>query len=443
MAGARALHPALATAPRSATPRLDWLIETLTMLAFASMLAVSPFALAAIGWNYDGAEGGAGPLRFHPATYLTFLVALLIALRDGNPFASLLAALAREPLLLMFLIGWGLLFYHGTFNQKLPAATLIDTFLVPVFVMLILQRLGAPMLARLARLVHAVFLLNALIGLGEFSTGLRLTPYIAGGIQITDDWRASALLGHPLANALMTGCYTAALLLGGGGLSRRERLAMIALQSAAMVVFGGRASSVILLVFVLGTAGRGLFRFLAGGKVRLSHLSMLVALLPILVLAIGMLADLGVFDKFLLRFSEDRGSARARLVMFELFNGFTFEDLLFGPQQDLLGYLVRVQGVEFGIESLWIAFALFYGILPSALFFMGLFLFLVALVRASDRRSIAILVYFFLVNSTFLGLAGKSLGFANLTFILLVLFPSLDRAHSSSTLLPYARGKPE
>ena len=57
---------------------------------------------------------------------------------------------------------------------------------------------------------------NAALGVFEFLSGYRFTTYTAGEFIITQDWRSTALLGHPLANALTTGGYIIALALGGG-----------------------------------------------------------------------------------------------------------------------------------------------------------------------------------------------------------------------------------
>lgn len=407
-------------------PALDRAIGSLAVAVVVLMMTVSPMALGAIGWNYD-APGGAAAMRFHPATYLAMLLLLVVALRDGNPVASLLATFAGDARLALYLVAWSVVFYHGTANQGLPAAALIDTFLLPLVMLIVFQRLGGPTRARIATWFHIGFALNAIIGLAEFATGLRLTPYIAGGVAITDDWRSTALLGHPLGNALLTGCYTAILLVGGGqDLAGWRRTGMIVLQCAAMVAFGGRASLVLLVAFLAVRIGIAMLRVASGARAPLPAITVLALVLPLALGGIGLLVELGFFDRFLLRFTEDKGSAEARVVMFELFRGFTWPELLFGPSQTQLGYFVHVYRLEFGIESLWVAFSLYYGILPAILFFTGLAFYLASLMSGCQSRGWLILGYFFLVNSTFLGLAGKTIGLASLSLMLLALMPRIS-----------------
>lgn len=429
--------------PSSRTPGFDKLIHRLAILIVLTMMTISPMALNAVGWNYDG-TGGAGPTRFHPATYLTALLFLVIAFRDGNPLASMIGAFGRDIRVSLFLFAWLVVFMHGIINQQLPAAGLIDTFLLPMLLLVIFAKLQPATKDTMARLIHIAFAMNAVLGLGEFLTGFRLTPYTAGDVLITDDWRSTAFLGHPLGNALMTGCYATILLLGGGShLQGGKRLAMIGLQFAAMVAFGGRASLVILVLFGIIALIRVILIFLTGHRIQLKHLTQLAIAIPLMLAAIGILYDLGFFDKFILRFVEDKGSAEARIVMFELFQGFTLPELLFGPPQAHLGYLVRVYRLEFGIESLWVAFSLYYGILPAILFFTGLLFFVQALMARCAPRGWVIVGYFFLINSTFLGIAGKTISFANLCLVLILLLPRRATRLADEPHRPYQAGLPK
>jgi hypothetical protein len=425
-----------------ATTGLTRAIERLAVPFAVLVLAVSPFALNALGWNYDGG-GGSGPTRFHPASFLGIILFVMVLLRSGNPLLSFIRAMQHDPFLALFLVGWFALFFHAVQIQKLPAAALVDTFLLPALLLIIVRSLNGGAKHRLAMVIHLVFFLNAIIGIGEFVTSLRLTPYIAGGLVITDDWRSTALLGHPLGNALMTGCYTALLLLGGGReLKGTLRISMILLQFMAMVAFGGRASLVLLVLFGLFGGGRAVMLFLAGARLRLFHLTLIMLCLPIGLGIVGALTELGYFDKFIYRFIEDKGSANARIVMFELFKGFTPLEILFGPPQNQLEYLVKQNALEFGIESLWVAFILYYGLIPSLIFFTGLFCFVISITAECRPQVLWVFGYFFLVNTTFLGLGGKTITFANLCLQMLILMPRFAHDHASSILAGYGTGDP-
>jgi len=199
-----------------------------------------------------------------------------------------------------------------------------------------------------------------------------------------------------------------------------------------MVAFGGRASLVLLVLALAVVMTKNALRFFAGATLQLRHVALLAFLLPALVGIAGVMFELGVFDKLVLRFIEDKGSANARIVMFELFRGFTIPELLFGPQQQNLAHYVHIYRLEFGIESLWVAFILFYGVLPSLLFFTGLLFYLFALTARCQARAWVVIGYFFIVNTTFLGIAGKTISFAMMCLFLLLLLPR--RAPRPSTI---------
>ncbi|CAN1503466.1 hypothetical protein MCEMSEM23_00559 [Rhabdaerophilaceae bacterium] len=411
------------SAPASRTPVMDTIIGRLALVLITCQLTISPMMLQTFGWNYE-ALGGSAFERLHPATYLLLLLFMIVALRDGNPIASIYSAFARDMRLTLFFLVWLFVLIHGALNQKLPATALSDTFLMPMLVLVIFRRLDGLTRQRMERIVHIVFLANALIGLAEMLLGFRLVVYHAGGIIITDDWRSTALLGHPLANALMTGCYIILLLLRGGHLLKGiPRVMMIGLQYASMIAFGGRASLVLLLAFSGAYAAYATYRFLAGNRVPLGQLAAIGLASPLLVGAGGILIQIGFFDKFLQRFSEDNGSTNARIVMFDLFNGFTWPEILLGPNQDFLTYFVHINRLEFGIESVWVAFSLYYGIIPGILFFSGFFLFLGSVVSECKSRAWAVFTYFMLINTTFLGIAGKSLNVTTLCLLAMLLLP--------------------
>lgn len=413
------------TTSRSVTPRHDGLIHGLMILFVALLMLVSSMALNAIGWNYDG-TGGSGPTRFHPATYLMVILFIIVALRDGNPLASLISGLGQDLLLAVFLVIWAIVFYHGIANQGLPAAGLIDTFLLPILTLMVFRRLETRTKITLTWLVHAIFAANALLGLLEFASGFRLTPFVTGGAAISDDWRSTAFLGHPLGNALLTGGYAIILMLGGAReLEGWSRFSMLFLQCAAMIAFGGRSSLVLLMLAGAIASTLAIYRLLAGQRLALPTIAIFAGLLPFIVAGLGLALELGAFDKLIERFVEDKGSAQARVIMFQLFDGFTLQELLFGPQLAHLSHLINIYRLEFGIESMWVAFSLYYGILPAILFFAGLGLFMISLTSHCMGRSWVVVGYYFVVNSGFLGIAGKTTGFTVFCLVLLLLLPAV------------------
>jgi uncharacterized protein YceK len=390
---------------------------------------ISPMALVHFGLDYEDAGGGVFD-KMHPGTFLLFATLLFAGCLQGNPLTALLGALERYPGTTLFVATTGALIVYSIKIVHMPFTAFFDTFLAPVMVFFLFKNMQDARAARFARLVHVLMMVNALIGIGEFATGWRLTPLIAGGVIITDDWRSTALLGHPLANASLTGAYLLALALGGArDLPKPLAAATFVLNGAAMVAFGGRAATVILLVLLAMLAARGGFRILRGQRFDKSTVLTALIVIPIIAVALIALEEAGFFHQFLERFVNDKGSAAARVEMFALFQHLSWYEVLFVPDSGQIDTLKRFYDLNFGIESFWISFVLSYGIIPGLAFFAALFLFCRDVVRAVRPGGVWIFVFFFLVASTSVSLSSKSPIFSEL---LMITLPLLRRPHPAA-----------
>ena len=85
-----------------------------------------------------------------------------------------------------------------------------------MFVVLLSTDLRDYELRRVERLIHVLLGVNAVLALIEYAVGQRAFPYMFDGLAFEWDERSTALLGHPLENALITGSYLMVLLAGGG-----------------------------------------------------------------------------------------------------------------------------------------------------------------------------------------------------------------------------------
>ena len=399
-----------------------------TGLTFASVLLlflVSALTLNLWNINYETA-GGTLFEKIHPATWCA-LAALFLLIVGSGAAADLPNAVARRnPGLLVFLAAFCVLFKHIVLAQRMPFTPIIDTFLAPMVLVLCIGCLPPHYRPSLALLIHAVLFANALLGLYEFVSGWRLTPFAAtaSGIEFETDWRASAFLGHPLTNAMTTGVYALVLAQGGGrDLPPLLRPAALVLQLLGMVAFGGRASLVILLALFVLVAMRGAFRAARGMRIDKLQMALVVVAIPVAVLLLDQAIASGFFDRLIERFVDDKGSAKARLVLVQIINQFSWSELLIGPDPDKLASLQTLEGVEFGIESFWIGFMLAYGLIASMIFFAGLGFYCRELLRETGSGTFLVLVFYFAVASTSVSISAKTLTLAQMTVMVLVLLP--------------------
>lgn len=392
------------------------------------LMTISPLALVELGLAYDEAGGNALE-KIHPATMLAALLVVGAAVWAGNPIDWFVANAVESRSLLPYAAVIVLLIVFSLRVVKLPFTHFFDTFVLPVLVYLLFKDMRDARGRHIALLVHVLMMLNAGIGIFEFASGLRVTPLVAAGVVIEDDWRSTALLGHPLANASLTGCYLLLLSLGGGrDLAAPVRLVAFLLNAAGMVVFGGRAATVLLLVLLGLLAVVRLASILRGQRFAPGSVLKALILVPVAALIGVVLAEAGFFDKFISRFFDDKGSAETRAEMFELFRHIPFNELLLAPDASQLDTLRAHYGLDFGIESFWVSFALSYGLVASVVFFAALLAFSIDVMRRVRPGSLWVFAFFYGVASTSVSLSAKSplLGVFTLLVLVLLRHPAAD-----------------
>lgn len=404
------------------TPPPGVLFGGLLALLVTLFLTVSPYALMELGWNY-GETGGSALEKIHPATLLAAFLVLLTAFMSSNPLVPIVNALAEHPRLVVYLATVILMMAHALLVVGLPFTVFIDSFIGPALVFLLLADVEETRRRRLAWLIHVFFLANALLGLVEVGTGFRLTPLYIEGETLEAEWRASALLGHPLSNAMLTGSYMVLLLSGGArDLPALLRPVAFLIAAAGMVAFGGRAATALLVLFVAWHGLRRAVEVLSGKPFNpWLALAGLIGL-PLLALGVLALADVGFFDRFLTRFVDDEGSAGTRIAMFELFRHLSWPEIVLGPDAAYVHDMMRHYGLDYGIESFWVSTVLAHGLLASGVFFLGLLVFCLEVVRVRPG-ALAAMLYFFAVASASLSLSAKTHGFSVLVLLILVLLP--------------------
>jgi hypothetical protein len=392
----------------------------LLWLSIAMIFMISPMVLFKWGFSYEKIGGNIFE-KFHPGSFVAIL-ALIFKFISFGSWRYIGKIFLNNMGVVVFIATTILLVLYAAFVQKISFTPIIETFSLSIIAFLFLNNASQKIFSQYAKFLHVFFAINALLALYEYVTGDRLTPYVAGTLEVDDDWRSTAFLGHPLGNALTTGVYILLLAAkGGAGLRQFPRAVMLLLQIGAMIAFGARAS-LVTIIFLLSLIMFKNTADVLAGKIRVSLPFMAVIALCIPIIGIGLfsLNEIGFFDRLIERFVEDKGSANTRIAMLQLFNYISFQDVLWGPDPDLMTTLKGIEGVETGIESIWVAFTLTYGLIMSIIFFIGLFAFCLNVVRRTQTYSLYVFFYFFLVASTSISLAAKTSSFGMLIIMLFV-----------------------
>lgn len=418
-------------ARHSARAPLDRAADALTLLSALLLFGVSSMTLAAAGIGYEQA-GGSLLQKFHPSTYAAGLALAVRFLAQRNPFGWLAAQTARFPGATYFVATWTVMILFAAFVQRIPLSPIIDSFLCSVAMLVLYADADDRTRATLRLALHAFMLVNACIGIGEFVTGARLTPYVAGGRVILHDYRSTALLGHPLVNSGVAAAYALMLICNADrAMNWLLRSFLVAVQGAALVTFGGRTA--IILCAALGVfrlIGPGV-RILGGQRFDMRGALLAAFVAPLSLLCVAALAQRGAFEGLVERFSDDKGSAEARLLIFQLFDYFSVGDLLLGPDQQKLSTIQNTLGIEYGIESSWFGLLFGYGAIMTFFFGVAFAALMWEFWRRCRPGAWPLFVYLFVQLTSAAGISVKTLVFSQFVVLLLAFFCDEREAEGS------------
>jgi len=411
--------PALARNERICTPRLAGraLIVAITLL-----FTVSPMSLSLLGVEYDSADSPFWQ-KLHPSTFVALLAFAVDLLLRRHPLRWIASLPERFPGAAYFLCMWALLLAHGLLNQRTQVTTLFEPYALAIIALSMIEDMRAPQRNALRTILHVAICLNATIGVFEYVTQERLFPYVIGGAPVIGDRRATALLGHPLLNASTTGAYILCLALGGDAkLTAIWRSIALLVTALGMIAFGGRTAIAVSSIFLAAIALRKGASLLSGARFPAAGALAAFVIAPALSAVFVGAAQAGVFDAFLSRYVDDNGSGEARLIALQLFDRFELGEILLGPRSDVVDSALASLGIEIGIENNWLALLFHYGAWMTVFFCMGLFALLFEYWRLCRSGATILFVYFLAIISSAIGLAAKTVIFAQFAVVLLVLF---------------------
>lgn len=401
----------------------------LLIASVVALFSISASLLDHFGYHYE-TSGGLPWEKFHPGTILAVLAVAARIVSADHPSRTAGRIFGRDTALLVCLAAVGVAAAHALLVSGYPFTALVDTFVLPVLVIILLTDLRPAHRRRLALVVCGLMAANALVALAEYLLGWRLVPLPPppyDPLQPDPDggnleWRATALLGHPLENAIVTGSAILCLASRAANwLAPAIRFPLLILSLAALVAFGGRAALVLTLLMLAMIVAFHAARHLASGKAVSSRAVALVllAFLAVSAVAAAVLSS-GFLDRFIERFSDDAGSANARIVMWDMFRPFSWTDILLGPDPGVMQLQQHLLGIELGIESFWVALTLTYGLIVACVLFCALAIIAWRLVVLRGPGAGVVLLLYFAVASTSTSLSSKTTGLALVTALILL-----------------------
>jgi hypothetical protein len=422
------------------------IVDVLLVFAVIALMSLSNFALEFLGIPYNSL-GGSIVAKIHPATYLICLALGLAVIANRNPVVYaldlLLRCLGSTFLLLACLLLW---MFISRYKPDYTASFLIDSLMATALLFILFADAGPQTRLTVARVVHVIMVVNCLVAIVEGLSGWRLFPFVLTGRDQTWEYRATALLGHPLIGALITGVYAVILMTVKDvrGLGKGWRGPIVLLCLVTMPFIGSRTSFTVVYATAAAIIALRVLRFLRGEAVSVRKLLVLLALIPLVVCAVAALINMGLFDNFVGRFMHDKGSAESRVQVFNLFDNFNWRDLIVGQSSAVLDTNVRLNGLTEGIENSWVGLVVRYGLAMSIVVWFGVAGWIVDMLRSAGRGAILPLAFVILIISTTVGISGKTtmLSIPEILILALIVKRPDDVASPSDRDLPSSRRLP-
>ena len=384
----------LAPVQRQAS-RVVWSTRLAT-LAVASHFFVSSNLLFVAGIPYN-VPGGIPLLKFHPATYLIALAAILAAReRRGRPRQPQRSG-KGVPATVIFIVAMLLcsIFSRVSIGTR-GAAVFIDNFVSAGLLAYVVEGWTREERQTIGRLMLVLSLANVVVAVAETVTHRHVVPPYLGGVEFKEgegDFRGIAGFDHPLTGAAVT--MQALLCAGRLRLPAGKTFASVGLLCLGLLAFGGRTALGVSLVTLACLTLIAITRSLAAGRFP-------VQLFAALLLGITLLPPLGyvvltqtpVGERLVAHFFIDE-SATTRQVQWRVLDHISFEKAMFGVPEDDIPFLIETVNLDErlgAIENPWLLIFLKLGGVGSAIFLAGFVTFLVHLWRGSALTGRAVII---------------------------------------------------
>ncbi|CAM2734988.1 VpsF family polysaccharide biosynthesis protein [Pseudoalteromonas distincta] len=390
-------------------------IYKIMFCVFLLSFILGGYLLENLGIQYVS-DGGSPLGKIHITSYILFFCIGMLTLKKGlsKPLTNLKelrGAWLVSTLSISVVIFYGL-FRFGTSGM----AYLIDTIVAALLAVYLLSQLKSEHKKKLLRLLAYLLFINAVIAILEFILGKTLVDVSFSSFS---HFRSTALLTHPLNNALITAALAPLLM----NQTRFPTLLYFTVIFLALFAFGGRAA---VGVFLLGTfilIAPKIPAFLTKGikmtKMRFAALQALTFCAVIFTSLIIIFTPIG--SRILSKLHVD-GSAQARFDVFIILEQLSPSEWVFGASQELINNIAFYIEIDV-IENYLIGWIVSFGLICTFLLIVSCYKLPVKLARNSNIRVSVALIVFIIVSLTNNALTTK-------TPALLLLFSALYLSRS-------------
>ena len=368
-------------------------IYKVMVFTFLSAFIFGGYLLENVGIKYVS-EGGNPLVKIHISTYILMLTVAIFTLRRGinvplTNLRELRASWLISFLCIVLVILYGLVRF-GTSGM----AYLVDTMVAPLLALYLLSQLSTNHKNKLLTLLAYLLFINSVIAILEFILGSTL---ISVEFSKFSHFRSTALLTHPLNNALITAALAPILM----SYTRIPYLIYFTVITLALFAFGGRAATGIFILGVFILIAPKVPAFIAAGvrvsKMRFAVIQAMAFFASIFTILVITLTPIGA--RILSKLHID-GSAQARFDVFIILEQLSLREWFLGASQTLLENIAFYIQIDV-IENYIIGWIVSFGIICTVLLFLGCYKLPLKIALGKNRNSAKIaLIVFILVSLT-------------------------------------------
>lgn len=336
------------------------------------------------------------------SSILIFFVSLLNVLRYSN--LGGLSLRFKEEVFVIIIALMDILIRFMLGQNEAIRSTLFF-FIIPMLVSTLIATISYKKKSNVVKVVILIYVVECVLAIYERINLINFFPVVTEGDdigaiqeQISEGFRSTALLGHPLNNALCVSIIMGFIVCAK--INKFFKISLILLGFVAILAFNARGA-----ILIWGVIGGYIVLFSSGGgwKRLINTSLLLVSCMLFIFYSYDFLIDYGFGDRLLNDGIID-GSALTRFEVFSSFDFISTFDLWLGNSSNYA--YVTNKLMAGGVENSYITIVIRHGIVLGLLFFGAYYLLVKKLIRGySLQHKVIIFASFILVGSTNNGLA--------------------------------------
>ncbi|WP_321947274.1 VpsF family polysaccharide biosynthesis protein [Paraburkholderia sp. J10-1] len=329
-------------------------LSGLFTLAVTLALFVGGAALNYLGLNYSGDESASG-MKIHPYVIVTLISLLMLSVSIEQSHSKISDRRFRVPAICSIVV-IGILIFRSMGSGRQSLGFAVDTLVSALWAAAIVPFLKEKTARRVWTLGFVFVFVECTMAIIEVVTGTEFIPI--------DTWyggyfRATALHGHPLNNALVLVTVAVSLQLSA---TRRTSVAIFLLTIGALSAFGARGA---LAVYLLTNA----IWFARFGLKSAGRMSIVLLGIPVVLTILGWVLLSGALGDRIANVGAYDDSSGVRLQSIQMLQGLNWGNLIAGTDPDQVLRIMENANVSV-IENFLVAYIFMFGLACTLLLFL-------------------------------------------------------------------------